>query len=284
MTDDGPVDARLIFENREGFSRWNIQRGFWERRRPGLSAMMRVKNEGQFLAYAVASIADWHDEICLFLQGEQEDDTAEVAMQLEAQYPGKVKVFKYEFDSVPNGPGHDRQPRGSVYERAYFYNWCLSLTSCEFADKWDGDMIAHEWLGPAVRAAMARHDGIFFRGLDLAGPDLGYESGQTFTATEQRVHRVTERTFYFTYTHCEHFSGTRAPEHLIANACRLVDRPGFLHLKWCKSSPHFSGVGWPDDWQTAHPYYREIRDRKRPARPYRGAYPAALRPYLERRR
>ena len=280
--DSADVKGELILNNIEGLTEWNIPDRFWEGRPEGLSAMLRVKNEGAFLEYAVASIIDWHDEVCIVMQGKQEDDTEAVAYRCANRWPGKVRVLHYPFDSIANGPGHDKQPRGSVYERVYFYNWCLAKTRFSFADKWDGDMIAHDWLGAKVRDLMKTYDGIWFKGLDLAGPDLKYQSAHAHTATEQRVHRVTDKTFYFTYTHCEHFSGTRLPEYLIKNGCKMQTVYAFIHLKWCKPSLRFSGVGWPEDWQTAHPYYREIWNRKKAAQPYRGPYPKAIQPYLDR--
>lgn len=283
MEDETPVNAQLFFENLEGESSFNIKRNFWEGRPEGLSAMLRVKNEAQFLEYAVASIIDWHDEVCIFMQGEQEDNTAEVAIQCQLRWPDKVSVWRYPFESRFNGPGHDAQPRGSVYERAYFYNWCLANTKYSFADKWDGDMIAYDWIGPKVRELMNSYDGIWFKGLDLAGSDLKHESGHAHTATEQRVHRVTDKTFYFTFTHCEHFSGTRSPEHKIEKIIKLTPY-AFIHLKWCKDDLKFSGVGWPENWQKAHPYYNEIYNRKKATRPYRGEYPDAIKPYLEARK
>lgn len=274
------MTEQLYFENTSGLPKWNIARDFWLGRRPGLSAMMRVKNEGQFLRYAVASIVDWHDEVCIFMQGQQDDDTEEVADECEQRWPDKVRLFRYPWESKHNGPDHEKQPRGTVHERAYFYNWCLSQTTCEFANKWDGDMIAHDWLGPRVRELMRANNSIWFRGNDLAGPTLAMESGQAHTATEERVYRVSEKTFYFTFTHCEHFSGSRLPECAIKPQVKLQPY-GFIHLKWCKANPAFSGVGWPDNWETAHPYYAEIRNRKAGARKYRGPYPAAIQPYLD---
>lgn len=281
LEDDAPVNCQFYSENIEGLKDWNINPRFWEDRKPGLSAMLRVKNEGQFLLFAVASIIDWHDEVCILVQGKQDDNTLEVANQCCERWPAKVSVHEYPFESVVNGPDHDLQQRGSVYERAYFYNWCLAKTNYTFANKWDGDMIAFEWLGPRVRSLMNNFDGIWFKGMDLASPKLDRVSLQAHTATEQRVHRVTEKTFYFTYTHCEHFSGTRSPDHKVENIYKITMDYAFLHLKWCKSSLAFSGVGWPDDWETRHPYYTEIQNRKRGIRAYRGPWPAAIKPYLK---
>ncbi len=274
------MTEQLYFENYQGLTSWNIPRNFWVGRKPGLSAMMRIKNEGQFLRYAVASIIDWHDEVCLFIQGEQADDTEAVADECEQRWPDKVRVFHYPWESLWNGPGHENQPRGSVHERAYFYNWCLAQTSHEFANKWDGDMIAHEWLGPRVRSLMQTKDSIWFKGNDLFGVDLSQESGLAGTATEERVYRVGPNTFYFTFTHCEHFSATRL------DPCKFqkfekLDRYGFIHLKWCKRELAFSGVGWPENWMDADPYYRDIYYKKKGVRKYRGPYPPAIMPYLD---
>jgi glycosyltransferase involved in cell wall biosynthesis len=270
----------FYFENLEEIEEYNIPRGFWEGRPFGLSAFVRVKNEGDFLEYAIESIVDWHDEVCLFLQGEQEDATPVIASRLAAKYPDKVKVFEYPFESVANGPGHHLQVRGSLHERAYFYNWCLSKTTYSYVDKWDGDMIGFPELGPKVRKLMEKRDGIYFPGLDLVGRDLRYESKKRSTANEMRVHKLSDRSFYFTYNHCEHNAAVALPGFKYSNIEKLSEF-GYIHLKWCKSSLKFSGVGWPDDWMTSHPYYREIFDNKKAAKLYRGEYPPAIKPYLK---
>lgn len=273
--------GKPYYENSEGLDAFNINPDHWRDRPAGLSAMLRVKNEADFLDASVESIIGWHDEVCIFVQGAQEDDTTDIALGLSARYPSKVHVFFYPFDSVHNGPGHHLQPRGSVYERAYFYNWCLAKTRFAYANKWDGDMVAIDKLGSRVRHFMDKgREGIYFTGLDLVGRDLAWESMKRNTATEQRVHRVTEKVWYFTHQHCEHLSITAIPDLRTRNIERLNDFQ-FLHLKWCKSSLRYSGVGWPEDWETGDPYYQEIRRVKEPARRYHGAYPAALKPYLE---
>lgn len=271
---------RLYCTNLEGYEEWNIPERFWENRPQGLSAFIRAKNESDFLEYSVKSILDWHDEVLIILQGGMEDHTLEVALELEAAH-SKVRVILYPFESWVNGPGHINQPRGSVHERAYFYNWCMAQTKFSHVDKWDGDMIAHEGLGDIVRAGMNRYEGIYFFGKDLAGRDLRWESRKAHTANEQRVYRLTEKTFYFTYTHCEHLAATALDEFKNQNVLKIPG-PQYTHLKWCKSSLEYSGVGWPADWMTADPYYREIATNKAAARPYSGPYPKAIRPYLQR--
>lgn len=266
------------FENIEGHTAWNISRQMYENRKPGLSAMVRLKNEAQFLEYSIASIIDWHDEICLFPQGIQRDRTLDICYHLASAHPDKVKVFPYPYESVVNGPGHHMQPRGSASERAYFYNWCMSKTTREFVNKWDGDMIAYDWLGKRVRDEMKSRDGVYFRGIDLAGPKLEFESRNRNTASELRVHRVTEEAFYYTHTHCEHLS--IASFNKIENVTKIREH-AFIHLKWCKSEMCDSTVGWPEDWESKHQYYSDIVENKKAQLPYLGDYPTAIKPYME---
>lgn len=276
------MSERIYYENVEGLAEWNIPPAFWENRLPGLSAMMRVKNEGDFLEYSVRSIIDWHDEVCLFIQGEQEDSTWDVARRLHEEFPDKVKLYHYPFESVVNGPNHLNQQRGSVYERAYFYNWCLAHTSREYVNKWDGDMIAEPTLAPLVKGYLGVVDGIYFTGRDMVGKDIRWESRKNHTASEQRIHRVTESSFYFTHTHCEHLSISALDEYRNNDTVVVLKGFQFMHLKWCKSSLKYSGVGWPEDWMDADPYYRGIYYNKGRGKLFRGPYPPAIRPYLRR--
>lgn len=277
--EERPADV-IHFENIEGLTDWNIPRDFWKGRKPGLSAMIRLKNEAEFLEASVESIIGWHDEVLLILQGEQSDDTPLIAEALRRKYPEKIRILEYPFDSLVNGPGHDLQPRGSVYERAYFYNWCLAQTTRTFANKWDGDMVAHDWLGDRVRDLIQTKDGVYFHGHDLVGVKLNRQSKKPKTASELRVHRVTPDTFYFTFTHCEHFSAAALDQHKVLDTETLTEY-AYIHLKWCKPSMDKSTVGWPEDAAKKHEYYRAIIEKKSAGKPYRGPYPAAIMPYLE---
>lgn len=271
------MTARLYLTNREGLADWTIRDGFWRDRPHGLSAMVRLKDEAEWLKPSLDSIAGWCDEVALFLQGAQTDGTDRVAEEWAAAHPDIAKVYRFPFDSLPNGPGHDRQPRGSVHERAYFYNWCLALTRFDHAMKWDGDMVALDDLGPKVRGLMAegRADLVGFRGIEMCGTALTHMSRAPRTANEPRVFRVNEGTWYHTGARTEYFtlqSGWRErPE-----AVEIAPAP-YLHFKWAKDEASATKA-WPPDWQSEpNGHYRRLMERKaKPGERYDGPWPSAL--------
>lgn len=245
--------------NIEGLTDWDIL--YPTNRKSGLSAMVRLRNESEYCIAALNSIAGWCDEIVIALQGAQSDGTDEQVAQWAIGRPN-VRIFGYPFLSRPNGPGHDRQARGSVYERAYFYEWALAQTMREYVIKWDGDMIALDWLGPVVRDWIDRGVGnLAFRGHEIVAldpPRLSLES--PVTACERRVFRA-ETAHYRSGTHCEIL---KSP-----SETRQLGQPAFLHFKWCKAS---STQSWPSNWhETEH--FRRIYRRSDPGAEYRGQWP-----------
>lgn len=122
--------------------------------RKRVSAMMRVRNEEEFLAAAVESIADLVDEVVIVDNGST-DGTSEVIRSLIAAHP-EVRGFAFpqrvarpgqeNLDTVRNG-----NPAGLVRLSTYC-NFALSKCRHPFVLKWDGDAIA----GPELRAAWER--------------------------------------------------------------------------------------------------------------------------------
>jgi len=241
------------------------------KRKPGVSAFLRLRNEAEWLPYSLESIAGIFQETILITQGVQVDGTDEICRASGLPY------YHYPYLSVPNGEGHDQQKRGSVHERAYFYNWCLSKTSCEYACKWDGDMLAFDWFGDWLSEQIKnRPNQIKFHGVDVVG-DIHHIGKRKHCAAEWRVFKVTDRTFYYTaamtatlrtpyaHTNCEIM-------HTPYTGGVVCPTPAFLHTKWAKQN---NKEAWPTNWlQSAH--FREINKRAQIAGPYTGELPACL--------
>lgn len=244
----------------------------------GLSAMVRVKDEAEFLVPALESIRPWCDEIAVFLQGEQTDGTDRIALEWmlsKSQSPCVLTLYRYPFDSLPNGPGHDEQPRGSVYERAYFYNWCQSKLRYSYAMKWDGDMIACDGLGWKVRNLMKEGAHIIsFRGHELVGSEFDHVSIKPRTANEPRVWRITPETWFYSGYKCEYFTFEHRSGHVLPN-------PEYLHLKWCKRNGDSIRTDWPASW-TKDKHFLRINRRATPGAKFFGPYPDVMQPLLER--
>ena len=273
MEDSGKV--ALYSANREGFTAYDLAPGHWRDRAPGLSAMLRVKNEQLSIAWCLQSIYTIFDEIVVALQNST-DETEQIVRDLRLP---NVRLLHYPFDSHPNGPGHDSYPADSVYSRSYFYNWTLAQTTRQWACKWDGDMVAMDDFAADLRRAMTEADIVRFHGVNLAGAHLDRYAVRKFTASEPRLFRVTESTFYYPGKTCEVFTYPKAAE-LFASRPRTkaLEKPAFVHLKWIKPEKLITQA-WPADWIN-HRHFRELIKRGEPDEPYQGPLPGPIRQNL----
>ena len=264
----------MKLKNIEGISEFNIKHRM--QRRHGISAFVRLKDEADFVIPALESIFPWVDEIIIALQGKQGDDTDNIVnawawdkwagLDESTDRHIQIHVVEYPFDSVPNGPGHDAQKRNSVYERAYFYNWCVSQTSCEYVLKWDGDMVAHEWLGQRLIAQTAKRiDGTNFCGTEIV-PGFRVSKLHPYTGTETRLFRAACGR-YQTGIMCETLN-------YIGGTVEMLERPGYLHLKYCKR-PESMRTAWPENWKEIV-HFLKIAQRSEPGDEYGGAIPHYL--------
>lgn len=265
-----PDEKRYFERNLEGLDRYYLPQHFWKGRRAGISAMIRLKNEEEWIGYCLKSIRGVFDEIVITLQNST-DATEEIIRNLEL--PG-VAVHHYPFDSWPNGPGHHLQEPNSVHSRAYFYNWSLSKTTCQWVCKWDGDMIAFDGIGVLLSDAANKADIVHFRGLDMYGPELKYTCRNRFAASEPRLFRVTPKTFYFRGTVCEEFSYPVFKHFLVKSKIVEIGEPLFMHTKWTKPVDK-AAKGWSGNWREIH-YCTEIVAGKSKGERYEGKYPSVL--------
>jgi hypothetical protein len=236
-----------------------------------MSAMLRVKNEQQSIAWCLQSIFSIFDEIVVALQNST-DDTERIIRDLRMP---NVRLLHYPFDSHPNGPGHDSHPADSVYSRSYFYNWTLAQTTRQWACKWDGDMVAMDDFAANLRPAVTEADVVSFHGVNLAGARLDRYAARKFTATEPRLFRVMESTFYYPGRTCEVFTYPTAGK-LFASQPRVevLENPAFVHLKWIKPENVITQA-WPADWPS-HRHFRDLIKRGDPGEPYHGPLPSPI--------
>ena len=227
-------------------------------RRPGVSAFIRLRNEAEWLPMCLASIAGIFQQTLVITQGPQTDGTDRICEESGLPY------YHFPHLSAPNGEGHDKQPSG-IHERAFFYNWCLSKTTCEYACKWDGDMLAFDWFGDWLEETLeSKPDQVKFHGTDVVG-DIHHIGKRKHCAAEWRVFRVTDQTYYYTGPRCEVL-------HTPYAGGVVCGKPAFLHTKWAKQN---NKEAWPKNWrELAH--FREIEKRSQVAGSYTGELPACL--------
>jgi glycosyltransferase involved in cell wall biosynthesis len=227
--------------------------------------MLRVKNEEQWIGPCIESIIDWFDEVVVCMQN-CTDDTESIVRAFDNE---KISIYQYPHDSWPNGEGYAQQNPHNVKSRTYFYNWCLAKTSMTHVCKWDGDMVAMDWIGDSVHALLRKGiDTININGVDIVGPELRHVGARKRCAMEPRIFKAHSFTRYENGSLCEKLSG-------IAGREFTINRPAFLHFKWAKSI-ETATQAWPDDWeQLAH--FQNIIKRATPVAEYEGEYPRVMR-------
>ena len=112
------------------------------KRRPGLSAFVRVRNGEDFLAEAVCSHIEFFDEIVIVFN-QCTDKSEQIVRNLITAYPQQIKAYHYLDPVYP--PGHtiyrnlDQRSPNSI---GTYYNFALSKTTRTVATKLDDDHIA----------------------------------------------------------------------------------------------------------------------------------------------
>lgn len=126
---------------------------FDEPRKPGISAILRIKNGAEFLRSSIETHIPYYDEI-IACYNDCTDNTAEILHELKEKYPEKIKVFEYLPKVHPIfSDAHNSCATDNVHSLANFYNYTLSKTSYKIATKLDDDHIAIDRnLIPAITA------------------------------------------------------------------------------------------------------------------------------------
>ena len=136
--------------NLEGHADFNVRWGWAEDPpRPGMTAIVRVKNEARALPWTLPPLLRAVDRVVLVDNGST-DGTPAVARETAAAVgAGALDVVTYPFAVARCGADHLATPETSVHSLAYFYNWSFAHVRTAYALKWDGDMVLAE---PAVHA------------------------------------------------------------------------------------------------------------------------------------
>ena len=112
------------------------------KRKAGISAFMRIKNGEAFLRESIESHISFFDEI-VACYNDCSDNTEAILLELQKNYPERLKVYHYVPKAHPPGSDlHRSTPGDSVNSLVNFYNYALSKTSYTIATKLDDDHLA----------------------------------------------------------------------------------------------------------------------------------------------
>lgn len=124
-----------------------VDMSFLKKERPiGVSGLLRVKNDADFLSDCIDSCIDALDELVVCYQ-DCEDNAVDVIHEKKLQYPDKIKVYYYAPPVYCWGLTEDEireafaLPDSSVHKLCNYYNYTLSKATYRYAVKIDSDQI-----------------------------------------------------------------------------------------------------------------------------------------------
>jgi glycosyltransferase involved in cell wall biosynthesis len=112
------------------------------KKKRGISAILRLRNEEDFVEAALNSILPFFDEFVI-VYNQCTDRTPEIVAQFAKREPQRVRVFHYLPEVFPQGSEqHCALPPEHVSSLVHYNNFALSKASYQVCIKCDGDAIA----------------------------------------------------------------------------------------------------------------------------------------------
>lgn len=124
-------------DRNDSFIIHDMEMGFCNKLSPGISFLLRIKNEGKYLFRNIYSIYDYADEIVI-IDNNSTDDTNDILDYLELYYD-KIFVYHYDININKIRDNLSNQYRNRI---GTYYNWGLSKVTRYNVIKWDGDFEA----------------------------------------------------------------------------------------------------------------------------------------------
>ena len=261
MTSENDI---MPLKNHENIQEFYIDKEWYKNRKKGISAMIRLKDEEEFIKPCLLSIKDHFDEIIITLNN-CTDRTPQIIEELNLS---NVKVFDYPFKLHHNGPGHNEIPENSVHDNAYFYNWTLSKTNYQHVCKWDGDMVAMPCVDKKFRKIVLKNNIVVISGIDISGEELAHQSNRERMNSEQRYFKVSKYTIYKQGELTQYFT------HDYTKKIYTMNDSTFLHFKNVKSLKSATKI-WPENWREIE-HFQKLNTRREKGALYEDVYPEAL--------
>jgi len=202
------------------------------------SAMVRARNEEEYLERSILSIIDHVEEVVL-IDNLSTDSTPAIMANLAARYPQKVRVMAYCHKVARPGPEHIAELRRPAGRRSpsllpNYYNYCLRMCSKSFVIKWDADMIAMDEFSEVLAAFRKSNKLIMqFNGVNVSRDGAHCIEGEPYEPHEPRVFP----TRFAKYVAGPRYENLRTPfltfpEHLELR----YDSPTYIHMKYARKA------------------------------------------------
>lgn len=124
-----------------------VDMSFLKKERPiGVSGLLRVKNDADFLSDCIDSCIDALDELIICYQ-DCTDNAPEIIYKKQQQYPDKIKVYYYAPPVLCHDLTEEEKkyvfslPDTSIHKLCNYYNYTLSKATYQYAIKIDSDQV-----------------------------------------------------------------------------------------------------------------------------------------------
>lgn len=124
-----------------------VDMSFLKKERPiGVSGLLRVKNDADFLSDCIDSCIDALDELIICYQ-DCTDNAPEIIYKKQQQYPDKIKVYYYAPPVLCHDLTEEEKkyvfslPDTSIHKLCNYYNYTLSKATYRYAMKIDSDQV-----------------------------------------------------------------------------------------------------------------------------------------------
>ncbi|MBC5644987.1 hypothetical protein H8S77_19085 [Parabacteroides sp. BX2] len=139
--------CNLCREGKYNSEDYCVDMSFLKKERPvGVSGLLRVKNDAEFLSDCIESCIDALDELIICYQ-DCTDNAPEIIREKQQKYPDKIKVYYYAPPVLCHGLTEEEKkyvfslPDSSIHKLCNYYNYTLSKATYRYAMKIDSDQI-----------------------------------------------------------------------------------------------------------------------------------------------
>lgn len=152
--------------------------------KPGVSGLLRVKNDGPFIRSCIFSCIDALDEL-IVVYNDCTDNSAEEIEKMRQLYPDKIKVYPYPysivriFDAGEDGGLPTLDSIDPVHLLSNYYNFALSKVSYQCAVKIDADQLYFSDDFINITSLTKKCKSQFFLGYIVGGIMLKYKMKHT---------------------------------------------------------------------------------------------------------
>lgn len=202
-----------------------------------VSAMIRVRDEEEYLERAVESIVDLVDEVVV-VDNLSADKTPAIIAALRERHPSKIRAYEYPHEVARQGEenltlGSTWRGRRSPRLLANYYNWCLARCTMGMVLKWDGDMVATPALADAMQVvATAKPQILVLTGVNLHEDRRHLIAGRPVEDPEPRIFARRLAWYDNGFDDCERLVSPY--ERRFPGFKSVMDRPVYVHMKYCK--------------------------------------------------